>query len=269
MYYPSEIKKYFLPSQPTVNENTKHIEYSEFRPAKELNNYIYCYWQLKNTSPLLDQFNYRVVADGCIDVFFEVENSVESFVMGLSTSPVTFALAESFHYFGVRFFPAAFAQLFNIDVSQITNQYIKLSDVLPHFSLAIQEATPRKHSIEEIQMSFDSYLGSILHKATPDYDARFYDALIQILRSRGNHPIQSLSTGIGTRQLRRLFKQYVGESPKVFSKIVRFQHFLQSKPSRQSLRQNKEFFDAGYFDQAHFIREFKSFYGLTPKQALD
>ena len=69
---------------------------------------------------------------------------------------------------------------------------------------------------------------------------------------------------ISPRQLRRLFEYYIGDSTKTFSKVVRFQNILKAKPSTQSLRENKLFYDTGYFDQAHFIKDFKNFYGVTP-----
>jgi transcriptional regulator GlxA family with amidase domain len=79
---------------------------------------------------------------------------------------------------------------------------------------------------------------------------------------------KELDTGLSARQLRRLFDFYIGDTAKTFAKVVRFQNILNAKPSTQSLRQNKLFFDAGYYDQAHFIKEFKNFYGVTPSKAF-
>jgi AraC-like DNA-binding protein len=91
-----------------------------------------------------------------------------------------------------------------------------------------------------------------------------------IVKSAGMAHLESnINTGISARQLRRLFEYYVGDTPKTFSKIIRFQQILRAKPSVQSLRQNKLFFDAGYYDQAHFIKEFKTLYGITPAKAFD
>ena len=77
-----------------------------------------------------------------------------------------------------------------------------------------------------------------------------------------------MDTGISQRQLRRMFDFYIGDSPKTFAKVVRFQNILMSKPSVQSLKSNKLFYDIGFFDQAHFIKDFKYMYGLTPTIAL-
>ena len=77
-----------------------------------------------------------------------------------------------------------------------------------------------------------------------------------------------MNTGVSQRQLRRLFEFYIGDTAKTFAKVVRFQNILRAKPSSQSLRQNKLFFDVGYYDQAHFIKEFKNFYGVTPSKAF-
>ena len=90
-----------------------------------------------------------------------------------------------------------------------------------------------------------------------------------ILKNFGMVDVErDLNTGISARQLRRLFEFYIGDTAKTFSKVVRFQNILKSKPSSQSLRQNKLFFDSGYYDQSHFIKEFKNFYGVTPSKAF-
>ena len=93
-------------------------------------------------------------------------------------------------------------------------------------------------------------------------DKRFFSALLQILQSKGSLHISELDTGISTRQLRRLFDYYIGDSPKTFSNIVRFQHILSAKAYH-----NHSFLDT-YYDQAHFIKSFKTFYGDTPSKVL-
>ena len=109
----------------------------------------------------------------------------------------------------------------------------------------------------------------ILKNRTIDYDYRFLNALKLIFQKNGYLRTQEdLDTGLSTRQLRRIFNFYIGTTIKSFSNVVRFQHILNAKPSKQSLKDNQVYYDAGFFDQAHFIKNFKTYYGVTPFQAF-
>jgi len=68
---------------------------------------------------------------------------------------------------------------------------------------------------------------------------------------------------ISSRYLSRLFLQYTGVTPKLYDKIHRFQQSLRLiTENRYSLTSIA--YDCGYFDQSHFIRDFKHFAGITP-----
>ncbi|HEV7738536.1 MAG TPA: helix-turn-helix domain-containing protein, partial [Chlamydiales bacterium] len=69
--------------------------------------------------------------------------------------------------------------------------------------------------------------------------------------------------GITSRYLQKLFFQYTGLSPKLYTKIHRFQNSLRLVTKKDTSLTSVAY-DCGYFDQSHFIREFKSFTGLTP-----
>lgn len=103
------IRQFYQPVQPAVSGTDKsYVTYLEFYPDQRLQDYIYCYWQLKATQKLQVPFRYRVVADGCIDIFFKFENPDESHVMGFATRFTEFPLGRLFHYVGIRFLPTAF-----------------------------------------------------------------------------------------------------------------------------------------------------------------
>jgi AraC-like DNA-binding protein len=74
--------------------------------------------------------------------------------------------------------------------------------------------------------------------------------------------------GISSRYLHKLVSQYTGLSPKFHNKINRFQQSLKLiTNNRNSLTSIA--YDCGYFDQSHFIKDFKSFTGVTPSAYLD
>jgi AraC-like DNA-binding protein len=264
-----EIRKFYKPVQPTVDKASANVSYTEFLPDVQLQGMIYCYWQLKTSEVLTEPFSYRVVADGCIDIFFELTNPVDSYVMGFCKKFTEFPLENSFNYVGIRFFPTMFPQLFKINAKELSNRFEHLDQVVPAVSDFIRNNMDSSQNREEIRALFDTHFLEVILNGSFDRDVRLYDALQLIFMKQGVLDVEAdLHTGISSRQLRRLFDFYIGDTPKTFSQVVRFQAVLGAKPSTQSLRKNKLFFDAGYYDQAHFIKEFKNFYGVTPGKAF-
>jgi hypothetical protein len=265
----ANIRQRYKPVQPTVKQSAEYVSYTEFLPDLKLQDFIYCYWELKTSTSLSEPFIYRVVADGCIDIFFELDNPKDNFVMGFCKKFTEFPLENSFHYIGVRFLPTMFPQLFRVNASELSNRFEQLDTVVPKVSAFITDNFHKELTIDQIQLTFDSYFINLIENTTFDNDSRLYNAIEKILQESGVVNIEKdLNTGISQRQLRRLFEFYIGDSAKTFAKVVRFQNILRAKPSSQSLRQNKLFFDTGYYDQAHFIKEFKNFYGVTPSKAF-
>ena len=68
--------------------------------------------------------------------------------------------------------------------------------------------------------------------------------------------------GFGRKRLVRLFDREIGISPKRVARIIRFQRSLRILPASTSLAEAAH--EIGYFDQAHFIREFRELSGRTP-----
>jgi len=264
-----KIKQLYIPTQPTVKQTSTHVSYRELAPSLQLQDNIYCYWQLKTHQSLTEQFNYKVVADGCIDIFFELNNPDENFVMGFCKKYTEFPLGNSFNYIGVRFFPTMFPQLFKVDASELSNRFEELKFVIPPTAKFISNSFKPELTIHDVKNIFDAYFLNLKTNIIFDEDTRVYEAIEIILKNYGMVQLEKdLNTGISQRQLRRLFKYYIGDTPKTFCKVVRFQNILRAKPSTQSLKQNKLFFNQGYYDQAHFIKEFKNFYGVTPSKAF-
>ncbi|MDN5211944.1 helix-turn-helix domain-containing protein [Fulvivirgaceae bacterium BMA12] len=264
-----QIRHLYQPIQPTIRQSDKNVTYQEFLPDQHLQQLIYCYWQLKTTKPLSNQFNYKVVADGCIDIFFELNNPEESFVMGFCKKYTEFRLDNNFNYVGIRFLPTMFPQIFGINAADLSNRFENLDSVLPETSKFITRHFHHQLTSEQIKATFDGYFLSLMAKVDFDIDNRLYEAMNIILSNFGVINIEKdLDTGISPRQLQRLFKYYIGDTAKTFSKVVQFQNILKAKPSRKSLKENKLFYDIGYYDQSHFIKDFKNFYGVTPTRAF-
>ena len=263
------IKKYYKPIQPTVSKNGGKITYEEIYPKNEIQNFVHCFWQLKTREKLSEDFNYRVVSDGCIDIFFDHQQPNESFVMGFCRKFTEFSIGKEFDYIGIRFLPTAFPLLFEINAKSLSNQAQDLKNIKPDISKWISSEIKPGSSFEQISKILNEKLIEIINDSNIALDQRFLNSLILIFEKKGFLDTEKdLVTGLSPRQLRRIFDYYIGTTAKSFSNVVRFQHILNAKPSKLSLKNNKLYFDVGFFDQAHFIKNFKTFYGVTPSEAF-
>ena len=268
----SKIRQFYQPVQPSVKlaaQGIGSVNYQEISAHTGLQDFIYCYWQLKTNHALTETFNYRVVADGCIDIFFELENPQESFIMGFCDQFTEFPLPGTFNYVGLRFLPGMFSQIFDVDAFALNNRFESLQAVAPGLSKFIKDSLHPGLSLPELKAVLDDFFVNQISDRSSPGDSRMHHAMAIILESSGMLNIEKdLDVGISSRQLRRLFRFYVGGTPKTFSKIVRFQKVLSTAPLLDRAIQEKLFFDAGYYDQAHFIHEFNELYGLTPQKAF-
>nr|WP_246628122.1 helix-turn-helix domain-containing protein [Paenibacillus oenotherae] len=94
-------------------------------------------------------------------------------------------------------------------------------------------------------------------------------AVNRIRSSNGSIRVGQLAeeSALSRRQTERRFVERIGISPKALAQIVRFQHVLQSLKFAERLTQLA--YDADYYDQSHFIKEFRKRSGTTPKQMQD
>jgi AraC-like DNA-binding protein len=91
-----------------------------------------------------------------------------------------------------------------------------------------------------------------------------------ILQNPRQQSIRVLADKVGFSQkhFTKIFKEHVGLTPKAFMRIIRFQHAIREIEKHKTANWTSIAFESGYFDQAHFINDFKSFSGFTPQQYL-
>ena len=138
--------------------------------------------------------------------------------------------------------------IFEGNLKQLSTDIIKTKDVKNRFQI-----------IETF------LLASIKNKPNIRLDS-VYNKIIQ---QQGNAKISSISKqlNITSRTIRNDFKEKIGCSPKHLSRIIRFHSTLNKIISNIPQNQSLDLaFENGYFDQSHFINDFKYFSGLTPKQ---
>ena len=113
----------------------------------------------------------------------------------------------------------------------------------------------------------EDFVYQLLGKAF-QIDQTFRAQLNYILDRKGlikvNHLLSSFS--ISKVTLRNHFLDKMGLAPKKVSRIWRINYFLQLKKMKPQENLTQLCLEAGFYDQAHFIKEFRHFYGTNPKQ---
>jgi AraC-like DNA-binding protein len=99
-------------------------------------------------------------------------------------------------------------------------------------------------------------------------DRGINNAVEKILSSNGTISVNDIcrDSGCSERQLERLFRKYIGLSPKLYSRIVRFAYIFQHMQGSKKMNGSELGIASGYYDQSHFIRNFKAFTGEDPSQ---
>jgi AraC-like DNA-binding protein len=116
--------------------------------------------------------------------------------------------------------------------------------------------------IDKVMVVEEFLIGRMNHDPKDDL---VQAALALIHNSRGNIRMKGLSEQLYASQssLEKRFRQVIGASPKKFASIVRFKHLIEQYGSHPSLSALGH--EAGFYDQSHFIKEFKYFTGETPE----
>ncbi|GGG79367.1 transcriptional regulator [Parapedobacter pyrenivorans] len=263
------LRSLYTPVQPAIKGIEQHVSYIETLPDERLQQYIYCYWFLKTDEQMQSPYIYNVVADGCIDIVFDLNDPSSNFVMGFCNRNNEFVIDKSFNAVGIRFLPAMFTALFHTDALEFYNTLVPLNLFLKIPSQFIENSFAIQDSNLAIKGKLDNFFLKIISKNAIEIDFRFQVALTMILRNCGAVKLNSdLAIGLSQRQLRRYFELHIGASPKAFSQVVRFQNMLKAGPSLKNTKTNKLFYDFGYYDQSHFINEYKRFYGCSPTKSL-
>lgn len=258
------LRRYYQPLQP-VFEADCPVSYKEFIPSEALQPLVHCFWTLKSESASNAITHYRIVSDGCIDLFIDCSEFQPILIAGTANTSQQAQFPGKTQYFGIRFYPGCLQYFFNMPIREITNNMIPFQDIwkpkLHNIEEKLFEAKSTSERIKLTELFLLEQLGN--QKKTPD--DRFLGVLEQILSMTGSLQVEKdLHLGISPRQLRRYFDYYIGFNPKTFSRIVRFQTTLKAMMSEPKDQWGKLCYDFGYYDQAHYIHDFKELSGMIP-----
>lgn len=251
----------FLDINPTQGKVHDDRAYKTRLPLPPLNRWVQSYWQLTVPTGL---FQYHSVPDNCVDWIMNLDCFDNNFVIPPFLSSTVFNIDGPASLFGIRFRILGHKGLISLPIGEWGEAgSVSALELLP--TDIVYSAFEVIDSAKSFEKRCNSMSAALLSAITfVDVDprlARFIRYCADNANSNlGLSDSQSPNFGVSTRQLRRLTKHHLGLLPKDFSRILRFQSVLQAINASQ----HENVYLDHYYDQPHFVREFKRLSGVTP-----
>ncbi len=227
------------------------LDYREIGPSPRLAAAIECFWIGHAGGGL-----HRVTPDGCADILF---TGGDLQFVGPMTAWRDVPLEDGQRLFGVRFRPGMWSAVAGAPPERLTDRLLPMDDLwgarAARLAEQLAEARSAAQAIEVVEASLPAPVATGLVER----------ALAWMERRRGAVSMDELAghAGLSPRQLRRVCLERTGLPPKFLARVLRFRHAQERlAASRRALADLA--LDCGYYDQAHFIHEFREFSGRTP-----
>jgi AraC-like DNA-binding protein len=247
------------------------LEYGEHVPLSSLQDHVACIWVLRARQPLAEPVLDRVLPDTCMDVVFHRRGSTSTYeasLVGTMTRPMWVPMQGREDYIGIRFHPGGIRQFLDVPARGLADRLVPCEAVLGRTAGRLAEQLSEAKSPHQAVALLEGFLAA--HRRPDVHDRTIEQAIRCIVDRAGNVPIPQLAhaAGCSERHLRRRFLEVVGVSPKMLSRIARFRRACRALRAGTAVDSLGAALDCGYYDQAHFIHEFRAFYGDAPSAFL-
>lgn len=266
----------YVPTQaPTIENPSSDFSYTyqEYLPSPSLTPYVACYWTLDYQASSLQQPLHRILPDGCVDIIFNLkarDASTSGFITGLMSSYETMRLTQDQSLFGIRFFAETVRPFIHYPASDFREGPVFLVEAwglnVNQLNEEMVTALDSAHRMELVERFLMGVLGRNNVRSEPLLE----HSMQYLYAAKGRITVRVLAEKLNysERNLRRTFQKELGVSPKIMTEIIRFQNMLQELHQAKPTRFPDIAASYGYYDQPHFINNFRRLYGMSPKQAL-
>lgn len=256
--------------------------YQEYEINTILQPYVKVIWSMENDASVFDGPPIHILPDSCVELVVHFGDPFKTTFSNNSTSVQTqsFVVAQMRNFMKIqsngktgiiaaRFSALGAYHFFGLPMKEITNREIGLGHLWIDFAAEIEEkvhlAKTTQHRSEIIQHYLQIQL---LKNGSIDNGIEF--CVNEIKRTKGLVSVEALASkvGISNRHLARRFDKCIGLSPKEFSRIIKFIGSLDTMQHSSYKSLTDVALEAGYYDQSHFIHDFKEFSGMTPGEYL-
>jgi len=253
-----------------------------YKPKPPLSKFVDSFWLYEGYAP--DARTERILPTGTLELAINLRQNELSFydaerpenctrLSGAVVSGASgrgFTPAKEAFIIGVHFKPGGAFPFLGLPAGDLADTHVDLETLWgPSAGRLRERLCEARTYAERFQLLQEALLSRLCHGVEQHYAVSA--ALEMFGMSQAGPRVREAAKYLGLSQRRfiQVFKSEVGITPKLFSRIQRFQQtrtFIQHNPS---INWADLAVDLGYFDQSHFIREFLEFSGLSPTDYLN
>jgi AraC-like DNA-binding protein len=231
-------------------------------PADDLSFWVLRYWivrwDLRGQPPHLQEN----IPFPCVNLVIEKDKSS---IYGVQSRRSLQLLKDQGVVLGVKFRPGGFYPFYRKPIVQLTDAAVSLAEAFGAMSAELERTVLSAETAAAMIAPMAAFLRGLRPQRDPNVQVVNQIAeSIRVDREITRVDMVAASIGISTRTLQRLFREYVGVSPKWVIRHYRLHEAAAQLQNGALVNLPKLALDLGYFDQAHFIKDFKALVGSTP-----
>lgn len=259
------------------------MKFNNLIPSPPLDRHIESIFHYEDFVP--DHSVERVIPTGHLFLIFELDGIprntfdnktqepkqtfTKAWISGMQTGCITISAHELSEMFVIQFKPAGAYPFIQIPLSDLNDRIVPAEEILGTEILTLREQLLAEETPEEKFEAADEWL-----KHRFDETKEPPEALSTILNRLQEESVSRLSKIVEKypntqKHLIDQFKKYVGLTPKIYQRILRFNEILQKVHNKEHITWAEIAYQCGYSDQSHFIKEFNHFSGFNPQEFID
>lgn len=232
-------------------------------------NLIDCYWEsheVKNN----EVYVYPSLPEPYINIYFSIASDETATLKRISSKADFFEMKAKL--FGVRLYLRGYFQLNLADAARLSNQLIHFNKIGNDTEFKLSNEMSKAEEFEERVALFKSYFKKKTENALSEKEANIANAFQFLVENYKDSSVikhYAEHSNFSPRTITRWFARDVGIGPKKLVRIIRFHKALAGLHSNE---ESGYYLNYGYYDQPHFIKEFKEFKeftGLSPEKYLE
>jgi len=250
-----------------------------FEPHEDLAAFVMCYWTLDFPRGASPQIN-TIIPDGTMKLIFHYGDlywhhpqggdrflQPRCFLIGQLTRPYIVEPAGDTGTFVIRFHPNGFLPFATLPLKEMENTPVPLGRLYGEEGVELENKILQALSTSERIEIAESFLFERL-AAADTIDRIIQSTVDTLLAVNGQISVKALSdqNQVNRRQLVRKFSSTIGLSPKQLAKTIRIQAALKTLLTEFPSNLTELAYENEYYDQSHFIKDFREFTGLSPKE---